>query len=118
MRRREFVTLLGSAASVWPLAVLAQQRTMPVLGYLNAASREANAHLVAAFQSSLADAGYVEGQNVTTQYRYGDGLYDRLPESAAELVPAPSVGHRRDAHYRSIEGGNGCDQHYPDHFHD
>ena len=86
MRRREFVTLLGGAASMWPLAVLAQQPTMPVIGYLNAASREANAHLAAAFQGSLADAGYVEGQNVTTQYRYGDGLYDRLPELAAELV--------------------------------
>ena len=86
MRRREFVTLLGSAASVWPLAVLAQQPTMPVIGYLNATSREANAHLAAAFQSSLADAGYIEGQNVTTQYRYGDGLFDRLPELATELV--------------------------------
>ncbi len=86
MRRREFITLLGGAVGVWPLAAQAQQPTMPVIGYLNAASREANAHLVAAFQSSLADAGYVEGQNVATQYRYGDGLYDRLPELAAELV--------------------------------
>jgi putative ABC transport system substrate-binding protein len=86
MRRREFVTLFGSAASVWPLAVLAQQPAMPVIGYLNATSREANAHLAAAFQSSLADAGYIEGQNVITQYRYGDGLFDRLPELATELV--------------------------------
>ena len=86
MRRREFITLLGGAVGVWPLAARAQQPTMPVIGYLNAASREANAHLVAAFQSSLADAGYVEGQNVTTQYRYGDGLYERLPALAAELA--------------------------------
>jgi putative ABC transport system substrate-binding protein len=86
MRRREFITLLGGAVCVWPLVAQAQQPTMPVIGYLNAASREANAHLVAAFKSSLADAGYVEGQNVETQYRYGDGLYDRLPELAAELV--------------------------------
>ncbi len=86
MRRRDFMSLLGGGAAAWPFAVRAQPPTMPVIGYLNASSREANAHLVAVFQNSLASAGYVEGQNVTTLYRYGDGLYDRLPKLAAELV--------------------------------
>ena len=90
MRRREFITLLG-AAIAWPLAARAQQPAIPVIGYLSAAAPEANAHLVAAFRATLADVGYVENQNVTIEYRYAAGQYDRLPKLAEELVQRQST---------------------------
>jgi putative ABC transport system substrate-binding protein len=85
MRRRELI-LLGGAAVVWPPASLAQQKRVPVIGYLGPASPGASASPLAAFRRGLSETGYVEGQNITIEYRYAEGHYDRLPALAADLV--------------------------------
>jgi len=86
LRRREFITLLGAAATASPLAARAQQAAMPVIGYLNSRSRETDTPFLAAFHRGLNETGYVEGQNVAIEYRWAEGQYERLRVMATDLV--------------------------------
>ena len=86
MKRREFIGLISGVAATWPFAVRAQQRAVPVIGYLSSASSQGHASYLAGFHEGLREGGFIEGQNVTIEYRWANGQYQRLPELAADLV--------------------------------
>ena len=86
MKRREFIALLGSAATAWPLTARAQQRSIPVIGYLGGTTFEMTRGYIASFHRGLADTGFIEGSNVTIEYRWAEGRNERLSSLAADLV--------------------------------
>jgi ABC-type uncharacterized transport system substrate-binding protein len=83
---RHVILGVGSAAAAWPLAALAQQQSIPVIGFLSGRSPGESASAIGAFRQGLADVGYFEGKNVTIEYHWAEGKYDRLPAIAAELA--------------------------------
>jgi putative tryptophan/tyrosine transport system substrate-binding protein len=86
MQRREFITLIGGAAAAWPVVARAQQPAMPVIGLLSSRAPGDSPQLLAAFRQGLKEIGFVEGQNVTIEYRFAENRYERLPALAADLV--------------------------------
>jgi putative ABC transport system substrate-binding protein len=86
MRRRSFIAGFASTAAAWPVAVRAQQSVMPLIGFIRDGSAQGNARWVGGFHKGLSETGYVEGQNVTVEYHWLEGNYDRLPELLADLV--------------------------------
>jgi putative ABC transport system substrate-binding protein len=89
MKRRAFISLLGGAAIVWPLAARAQQAAMPIVGLVNGRSAQDGVRNVAAFRSGLNETGYVESQNVMVEYHWLEGQYSRLPSLMDDLVRRP-----------------------------
>ncbi|HEV2750731.1 MAG TPA: hypothetical protein VGV12_09445, partial [Gemmatimonadales bacterium] len=86
MRRREFIKIIAASAATWPLSARAQQSVMPVVGLLDQRSPEELADRLRGFRQGLRDSGFIEGQNVTIDYRWAENKLDRLPDLATDLV--------------------------------
>jgi len=86
MRRRDFITLIASTATIWPFVAHAQQPAMPVIGFVTSGAANSNAHLIAAFRQGLSETGYVEQRNVAVEYLWAENRYERLPALVADLV--------------------------------
>src|SRR4029453_6716883 len=86
MRRREFITLIGGTAATWPLASVAQQSAIPTIGFLRSTLPDASTDLLVALRKGLKETGYVEGQNLTIEYRWAENRHERLSALAADLV--------------------------------
>ena len=86
MKRRAFIGLVGGAAAIWPFLVRAQQQPVPVIGFLSGRSPGEQADAIAAYRQGLREIGFIDGQNVTIEYRWAEGRYDRLPALASDLV--------------------------------
>jgi putative tryptophan/tyrosine transport system substrate-binding protein len=108
MRQREFIAGLGGAA-VWPLTAGAQQPAMAVVGFAYVGPADAPAGLAAAFRKGLGESGYVEGQNVTVEYHWLDGQFDRLPALMADLVRRRVAVHRHACWPHCRGGGRSRD---------
>jgi putative tryptophan/tyrosine transport system substrate-binding protein len=96
VRRRDFIKAITASAAAWPLAARAQQSTMPVIAFLRSTSAAGSEHLVAAFEQGLKEVGFVEGQNIAIDYRWGNDQSDRLPGLAVDIIrrqPAVIIGN-------------------------
>jgi len=93
IRRREFITLLGSAAAIWPRAARGQQATLPVIGYLSSRRSAGADDVLDAFRNGLRESGFIEGQNVAIEYRWAEDQYDRLPALAAKNITLPPAAN-------------------------
>jgi hypothetical protein len=116
MRRRDFITLLGGGAAAWPLSASAQQQVMPVIGSLYAVSATEWAPYMAGFRRGLIDVGFIEGQNVTIEYRWAEGHLEKLPAGRSNRPQGQSHPRRWERSW--CPSGNGCDPNHSDRVHD